>query len=160
MATENLSIVRFAPEHRELIAQVLRNIGWEQRYIDGQLQAVDVFAKDSDHSGVFVAYLGDTFAGYISIQFYQWNKLSQIHGLAVDLSMRHRGIAAALVKEAEAFVRATKGARGVYVDTPVTNTGAREFYTKQQYQQNYIMTAYYDTDLDGVTYLKLFDRPT
>jgi ribosomal protein S18 acetylase RimI-like enzyme len=70
--------------------------------------------------------------------------------------MRHRGIAARLTQQAEHFARA-RGSRGVYVDTPVTNSGARAFYLKQHYRQDYVMTAYYDTDLDGVTCWKLFD---
>ena len=84
--------------------------------------------------------------------------MAQIHGLVVDPSARYRGIAARLIVEAEAFAIAKQG-RGVYVDTPVTNTGARAFYIKQGYKQDYIMTDYYDTDLDGVTYLKLFEKP-
>lgn len=155
MGEENLSLFLFLPEHRPLIAQVLVRIGWEPQYIDGQIQAIEAFAQDADHAAVFVAFQDGVFAGYVSIQFYTWNRLAQIHGLAVDPSLRKRGIATKLVAQAEQFAR-TKGARGVYVDTPVTNTGAREFYVRQQYRQDYIMTAYYDADLDGVTYLKLF----
>lgn len=154
--TEKLSISRFLPQHRELIARLLTKIGWEDRYIDGQLQAVEAFARDDQNARVFVASEGEVFAGYVAVQFYEWNRLSQLHGLAVDPSMRHRGIASRLVEQAERFVIA-RGGRGVYVDTPVTNTGARAFYLSQGYRQDYIMTAYYDTDLDGVTYLKLFD---
>jgi len=153
---EAAKIMRFQPEHLTLTAQVLITIGWEQRYIDGQLAAVKAFAED-DNAAVFVGYLDDGFSGYLSVQFYQWNRLGQIHGLVVDPSARRRGVAAGLVRHAEEFVHA-KGGRGVYVDTPVTNTGARDFYVKQGFKQDYIMTAYYDTDLDGVTYLKLFDR--
>ncbi len=157
MPDELIAIEPYRSEHREAIAAVLINVGWEQRYIDGQLLAVEQFAMDAKDAAVFVAHQGAVFAGYISVQFYSWNRLSQIHGLVVDPSTRRRGIATSLVAEAERFVR-NRGARGIYVDTPVTNTGARAFYTRQQYQQDYIMTAYYDADLDGVTYLKLFDR--
>lgn len=153
---EQPNIMRFLPEHLAVIGQVLVNIGWEQRYIDGQLAAVKTFADD-DNAAVFVGYLGDEFAGYLSIQFYLWNRLAQIHGLVVDPSIRRRGVAAGLVHCAEEFVHAKNG-RGLYVDTPVTNTGARDFYVKQGFKQDYIMTAYYDTHLDGVTYLKLFDQ--
>ncbi|MBN1287970.1 MAG: GNAT family N-acetyltransferase [Anaerolineae bacterium] len=155
-ALSELSITQYRTEHRVLISQVLANIGWERRYIDGQLQAIDAFAGDAENCRVFVASLSDHFAGYVSIQFYAWNRLAQIHGLAVDPSLQGRGIASRLVKRAEDFV-VTKRGRGVYVDTPVTNTGAREFYLKQGYKQDYVMTAYYDNDLDGVTYLKFLD---
>lgn len=152
-----LSLTQYQTEHQALIAQVLSNVGWEQRYITGQLDAIRTFAGDTTNARVYVAYFDETFAGYISIRFAEWNRLAQIHGLVVDPAMRYKGVAARLVAHAEAFVIARQG-RGVYVDTPVTNTGAREFYTKQGYTQDYIMTAYYDTDLDGVTYLKLFER--
>jgi ribosomal protein S18 acetylase RimI-like enzyme len=154
--TGELSIVRFLPEYRDDIAQALTLTGWERRYVDGQLKAVDVFAADSENSRVFVAHQREFFAGYITVQFYEWNRLSQIHGLVVVPSMRQRSIAARLVQQAEDFVIA-RGGRGVYVDTPVTNSGAKAFYLKQGNQQDYIMTAYYDTNLDGVTYLKRFD---
>lgn len=154
-STDNLVITQFDDNHYELIANVLKNVGWEPQYIDGQLAAIRTFAAETADSRVLVAYYADVFSGFISVQFYQWNRLSQIHGLVVDPAMRHRGIASGLVKAAETFVIA-RGGRGVYVDTPVTNTGAREFYTRQGYKQDYIMTAYYDADLDGVTYLKLF----
>ncbi len=155
---EGLSIRRFSPEDRAPIARLLAVIGWEQRYVDGQLQAIEAFARDGHNAGVWVAYEERAFAGYITVQFYAWNRLAQLHGLAVDPALRQRGIAARLVAQAEEFV-IERGGRGVYVDTPVTNTGAREFYLKQGYTLDYIMTAYYDTDLDGVTYLKLFRRP-
>ncbi|HML20335.1 MAG TPA: GNAT family N-acetyltransferase [Aggregatilinea sp.] len=150
-----LTVARFEDHYYESIAGILERIGWERQYIDGQLAAVRAFATDTVDSRVFVAHYNEVFSGYISVQFYQWNRLSQIHGLVVDPSMRHKGIASSLVNEAETFVIA-RGGRGVYVDTPVTNTGARAFYMSQGYQQDYIMTAYYDVDLDGVTYLKLF----
>jgi len=156
---ERLSIVRFSPEHRAPIAGLLAAIGWEQRYVDGQLQAIEAFAGDSANAGVWVAFADTTFAGYVTVQFYAWNRLAQLHGLAVDPALRQRGIAARLVAQAEQFVIA-RGGRGIYVDTPVTNTGARAFYLKQGYRLDYIMTAYYDTDLDGVTYLKLFEGPS
>lgn len=150
-----LTIARFEDHDYELIAGVLEHVGWERQYIDGQLAAARTFATDTVNSRVFVAHYNEVVSGYISVQFYQWNRLSQIHGLVVDPSMRHKGIASRLVNEAEAFVVA-RGGRGIYVDTPVTNIGARAFYASQGYQQDYIMTAYYDVDLDGVTYLKLF----
>lgn len=152
------STMKYLSEHRADIAQILVHIGWEQRYIEGQLQSIDTFAADTENAHVVVARANDVVVGFITVQFYQWNRLAQIHGLAVDPSMRKRGIAADLVTQAEHFVL-SKGGRGVYVDTPVTNTGARTFYSKQGYQQDYIMTAYYDENLDGVTYLKLFNMP-
>lgn len=146
----------YSPKHRPAIRQILVTIGWEERYIQGQLEAVETLARDAEHGGVWVAQVGDSIGGYVSLQFYDWNRLAQLHGLAVDPIFRRLGLAAALVQQAEEFAR-QKGGRGVYVDTPVSNTGARLFYLAQGYVQDYVMTAYYDDDLDGVTFLKLFN---
>jgi ribosomal protein S18 acetylase RimI-like enzyme len=154
-SSEPVRVHPFQPEQRSAIANVLMRIGWEQRYIEGQLAAIEGLAADREDGRVLVAHHGVAFAGYVSVQFHTWNRLAQLHGLAVDPAVRRRGVAARLVQQAEVFVRERRG-RGVYVDTPVNNLGARAFYTNQQYYQDYIMTAYYDTDLDGVTYLKLF----
>ncbi len=150
-----LQIARYASEYRQLIGALLAHIGWEERYITGQLDAVDSFANDSEHCRVFVATLAGAFAGYVSVQFYSWNRLAQIHGLAVEPALQRKGIAAGLVQHAESFTY-DKNGRGIYVDTPVTNTGAHNFYLSQGYIQDYIMTAYYADDLDGLTYLKRF----
>ena len=147
-------IIPYFPEQRQAVRRILLTNGWEERYIIGQLEGVESLAADV-HGGVWLAQMEDTLAGFVSLQFYAWNRLAQIHGLAVDPAFQRQGLAAALVQQAEDFAR-QRGARGVYVDTPVTNTGARSFYTSQGYIQDYVMTAYYDDGLDGVTYLKLF----
>jgi ribosomal protein S18 acetylase RimI-like enzyme len=147
--------MRYVPEHRSHIADLLVAIGWEVRYVDGQLGSIDSMARDEENARVFVASLDDVFGGFVTVEFYAWNRLAQLHGLAVNPNLRRHGIAATLVAAAEQFVR-EKGGRGVYVDTPVTNTGARDFYLAQGYVQDYIMTAYYADDLHGVTYLKRF----
>jgi ribosomal protein S18 acetylase RimI-like enzyme len=149
------SIIPYAPEHSSAIHQILTNIGWEERYITGQLESLQAFTQDRDFSGVWVALVTGAVAGFVTVQLYAWNRLAQLHGLAVDPACQRMGIAAALVQQAENLAR-QRGWRGVYVDTPVTNTGARSFYAAQGYRQDYIMTAYYADDLDGVTYLKLF----
>jgi hypothetical protein len=51
-----LSVVRFLPEHRDDIAQALAAIGWERRYVDGQISAINVFAADGENARVFVAH--------------------------------------------------------------------------------------------------------
>jgi ribosomal protein S18 acetylase RimI-like enzyme len=152
-----ISISRYIPEYRSAVQNVLARTGWDERSIRGQLGAIDAHANDGARYGVFIAATPNAFAGFVWVQFYDWNRLAQVHGLAVDPDERRRKVASALMQHAEEYAR-QKGARGVYVDTPVTNTIARLFYTAQGYQQDYVMTAYYDDDLDGVTYLKLFNR--
>jgi ribosomal protein S18 acetylase RimI-like enzyme len=61
-----------------------------------------------------------------------------------------------LVARAEEFAR-FKHARGVYVDTPTTNTGGRNFYEAMGYQLGYLMPRYYKAGVDGVTYQKFFN---
>jgi ribosomal protein S18 acetylase RimI-like enzyme len=150
-------VSRYTTEYRAAVETVLTRIGWDERSIGGQLGAIDAHADDKARYGVFIAATQDAFAGFVWVQFYDWNRLAQVHGLAVDPDLRRQKVAATLMSKAEEFA-CQKGARGVYVDTPVTNTNARLFYAAQGYQQDYIMTAYYDDDLDGVTYLKLFNR--
>ena len=96
-------------------------------------------------------------SGFVCVEYREWNRLGQLHGLAVDPAFKRRGIASELVRRAEQFVRA-EGGRGLYVDTPVTNEIARSFYEALGYQQAYVMPEYYDKGLDGVTYLKLFPK--
>ncbi len=70
-------------------------------------------------------------------------------------ALKRRGIASALVHRAEGFVRA-EGGRELYADAPVTNEVGRRCYEASGYRQAYVMPAYYDEGLDGVTYLELF----
>ena len=93
--------------------------------------------------------------GFLYVQYYAWNRLCQIQGLAVDPDFQRHGAASALVLRAEEFAR-SKNARGVYVDTPTSNRGGRKFYEAIGYQLGYIMPRYYEDELDGVTYQKFF----
>jgi ribosomal protein S18 acetylase RimI-like enzyme len=95
--------------------------------------------------------------GFLYVQFYAWNQLCQIQGLAVHPDFQRRGVASALVARAEGFAR-SKNARGIYVDTPTTNMGGRKFYEATGYQLGYVMPRYYEDQLDGVTYQKFFHR--
>ena len=106
---------------------------------------------------VYVHEAGGRVGGFVSVEFREWNRLGQLHGLAVEPGLKRRGIASVLVGRAEGFVRG-EGGRGVYADTPVINDAARGFYEALGYRQAYVMPEYYDEGLDGVTYLKLFPK--
>ena len=54
-------------------------------------------------------------------------------------------------KEAEA-----RENRGVFVDTPINNQAGIAFYNDQGYAEAYTMPSYYDDELDGVAFIKLF----
>ena len=60
-----------------------------------------------------------------------------------------------LVGQAEEFA-CSKQLRGIYVDTPVSNTKGRSLYEAVGYRLAYLMPRYYEDALDGVTYQKFF----
>jgi ribosomal protein S18 acetylase RimI-like enzyme len=149
-----------AERHRGGIHGVLAKNHWEGRYIAGQLdglRSLSLAPTPGTHGKVYVHEARGRVGGFVSVEFREWNRLGQLHGLAVDPDLKRRGIASALVGRAEEFVR-RKGGRGVYVDTPLTNAAARGFYESLGYRQAYVMPEYYDEGLDGVTYLKLFPK--
>ena len=156
-----MDICPYEPErHRRAIREILAKNGWEERYIAGQLAALDVLSGDSapgTRGRIFVAETEGRAGAFVCVEFREWNRLGQLHGLAVDPDLKRRGISSALVHRAEGFVR-VKGGRGIYVDTPATNEVARCFYLALGYQYVYTMPEYYDDGIDGVTYLKLFPK--
>ena len=139
---------------RPSVQALLQAIGWEPQYIQGQLDSLSVLHRDP-HGRVLVATAEAGLAGYVSVLFARWNRLGQVHGLAVAPGFRRRGVASTLLGAAEQFVR-EQGGRGVFVDTPVNNTAARAFYAANGFQEAYVMPEYYAEGLDGVTFLKLF----
>jgi ribosomal protein S18 acetylase RimI-like enzyme len=151
-----MRVVDFTPQHAPAIGALLAGHGWEQRYISGQLAAATRLAADPD-GHVLVTLTGEQVVGFAAVQVHQWNRLAQLHGLAVHPARLRRGIASRLVAEAERFAR-TRGARGIKVDTPVTNQRARGFYRANGYVEDYVMTRYYADDLDGITLVKFFDQ--
>jgi ribosomal protein S18 acetylase RimI-like enzyme len=151
-----MRVVDFTPDHAPAIGALLAAHGWEGRYVSGQLAAAERLSADPD-GHVLVALSDDQVVGFASVQIHQWNQLAQLHGLAVHPTLLRRGIASRLLAEAERFARAA-GARGVQVDTPVTNQRARGFYRANGYVEDYVMTRYYADDLDGVTLIKFFDQ--
>ena len=135
-----------APQIRSL----LQAHGWEDRYIRGQL---DALKNSSDwFAGAFVA-AADEVEGFVTVQLYSWNRLAQVHGVAVRPRSLRRGIGSRLITEAERFAY-SRGSRGIYVDTPVTNKSARSFYRRLGYVESYAMPRYYADDIDGITLVK------
>jgi ribosomal protein S18 acetylase RimI-like enzyme len=149
-----------AGRHRGGVRELLTKNGWEEHYVEGQLAGLDALAGESlpgTHGKVCVSETEDHLSGFVCVEYRAWNRLGQLQGLAVDPSLKRRGIASELVHRAEGFVQA-EGGRGLYVDTPVTNETGRSFYEALGYRQAYLMPEYYDEGLDGVTYLKLFPK--
>lgn len=150
-----ITILDYSPEYQPSIRKILTKIGWAEQYISAMENAVDIFSKDKEAYGVYLAVSNGEAVGYLYVQYYAWNQLCQIQGLAVDPGCQRQGIASALVTRAEEFAKG-KNTRGIYVDTPTTNTGGRKFYEAVGYQLGYIMPRYYEDKLDGVTYQKFF----
>jgi ribosomal protein S18 acetylase RimI-like enzyme len=150
-----ISITDYSPQHQSAIRQILERIGWAEQYIAAAERNAEAFSQNKDEYGVYIAMIGDSAVGFVYVQFYEWNQLAQIQGLAVDPTYQRRGIAAELVERAEKFAR-EKGARGMYVDTPTLNRKGRDFYEAIGYSFGYEMPRYYEDNLDGVTYQKFF----
>ena len=132
----------------------MESVRWNAQQIEGQLEAIEKFLKDR-HSLVILAWDHEEMIGYISAQFYGWNRLGQIHGLVVHPECRRKGYASRLVQEVEGFMKACR-ARGVYVDTPVNNAAGCAFYRSNDFKEAYVMPEYYDEGVDGITFLKLY----
>jgi ribosomal protein S18 acetylase RimI-like enzyme len=153
----HITVVNYSPEYQSSIRRILTRIGWAEQYISAMETAAEAFSKDKENYGVDLAVSNGTAVGYVYVQYFAWNQLCQLQGLAVSPEFQRQGIASVLVACAEQFAR-SKQARGIYVDTPVTNTGGRKFYEAIGYQLGYIMPRYYEDGMDGVTYQKFFNR--
>lgn len=148
-------IVPFEAKHRTDVRRILTAIGWEPQYVTSAEENAVMFSQSPDTLAAYAAPVENTVAGFIYVQYYAWNQLAQIQGLAVDPARQRQGIALALVEAAETFARG-KQARGIYVDTPTLNHRGRAFYEAAGYNVAYIMPRYYEDTLDGVTYQKFF----
>jgi ribosomal protein S18 acetylase RimI-like enzyme len=148
-------IIEYSPEYQKSIRKILTKIGWTEQYVSSAEQNMHNLSQDKGRFGVYLAVAEGEVVGFLYIEFYAWNQLSQIQGLAVDPDFHRQGIASALVVRAEEFARSNH-ARGVYVDTPTKNTRGRKFYEAVGYQLSYFMLRYYEDELDGVIYQKFF----
>lgn len=151
-----LQIRPYQPDDYVHIRRILKSNGWDEHYVLAFEQAAEHFSRN-DSAAVFIADLQGFAVGFIFIEYHAWNRLAQIQGLAVGAAFHRRGVASALVARAEEYARARR-ARGIYVDTPVTNDRGRRLYEAIGYQEAYIMPRYYEEELDGVTYQKFFDE--
>ena len=150
-----IAIIDYTPGYQSSIRAILTKIGWAEQYIAPAEQNMHNLSLDKENYGVYLAVTDKRAVGFLYVQYYIWNQLCQIHGLAVDVDFHRQGIASRLVGRAEEFARSKK-ARGIYVDTPTNNTRGRKFYESIGYQLGYIMPQYYEAGLDGVTYQKFF----
>lgn len=152
----SILVIPYVTSYMPAIQRILKGIGWADQYVVAATRNAEIFTQDPATLGSFVAQLGDEIIGFLYVQYYAWNQLTQIQGLAVDPMYHRKGAATALVARAESFAQ-ERSARGIYVDTPVPNERGRRFYEAVGYKVAYIMPRYYEDTLDGVTYQKFFD---
>jgi ribosomal protein S18 acetylase RimI-like enzyme len=112
-----------AERHRGGVRGVLAKNGWEEHYIAGQLDGLNVLSANPSSGTRGKVYVHEAeehcVGGFVSVEFRRWNRLGQLHGLAVDPRLQRRGIASALVGRAEVFVR-REGGRGLTRTRPLT----------------------------------------
>lgn len=150
----NITIRVFESADISGIQDILKAVGWDQCYVQGQIDSINKIAADIT-GDIKVAQFQDRVVGYIQAEHKKWNRLSFIHGLIVHPEFQRRQIAKNLVAAVEATAK-QRNNRGIFLDTPVTNEGARVFYRAIGMAESYIMPEYYEPGLDGVTYQKLF----
>ena len=149
-----MELLEFATTDEIALRRILSNLGWTDAQQVGQIEAVRSLAGD-EAGFVAVASDDEGLVAYVSAQFYKWNGLVQIHGLAVALHRRREGIASRMVAATEEFAR-NRGSRGIYVDTPIDNDVARTFYSRCGFSEAYVMPRFYSDRVDGVTLTKFF----
>lgn len=73
--------------YRRGVREVLEANGWEERYVAGQLAGLDALSagpQPGTRGAVFVSDSGGRLRGFVSVEYREWNRLGQLHGLAVD----------------------------------------------------------------------------
>src|SRR5262245_27676312 len=115
-----VAILDYTPKFQSAIRTILTKIGWAEQYISSAEQNMDRLYQDRANYGVYVAVTGGAAVGFLYVQYFAWNRLCQIHGLAVDPDLQRQGVASTLVARAEDFAK-SKEVRGIYVDTPTLN---------------------------------------
>lgn len=131
----------------EPIRLLLKSVDWEDQFLDEQ---------EVNEGETCVAVMNDVVVGYIHFQHLKWKRLSYLHNLVVSADHRRLGIAKQLICHAEKTSQ-SKGNRGLYLDTPADNKGARVFYEAMGYKEDEAMKECYESGADGVIYLKLFE---
>src|SRR4051812_20989662 len=79
-----VNILNYSPEYQSSIRMILTKIGWAKQYIASAEQNMHDFSEDTENYGVYLAVISEVAAGFLYVQYYAWNQLCQIQGLAVD----------------------------------------------------------------------------
>lgn len=140
----------------ETLKTIMRSVEWPEHYVGVHAEASEKLTKD-DEGEVFVATDKDQIIGFINLRHQKLNGLTCVYTLVVAKLYHRKGIGKALLELAEQRARA-RGNRGIFLDTTEQNTNARTFYKAVGLQEAYLMPSYYTDELDGRTYIKLFNK--
>ena len=149
-----VQIRNFVHEDTNPIADILKGVEWASQYVEHQLSSIEKLHQNKDGE-VLVATLADQVVGYAVVQHHRWNKLSYMIGLVVSINHHRLGVGKKLVELAEQSSQ-SRGNRGIYLDTPVDNINAINFYEAIDYKAGYLMPHFYEPDLDAITYQKFW----
>ena len=73
----------------------------EERYVAGQLDGFNLLSAAYSSGTRGRVYLHEAevgrLGGFVSVEFRSWNRLGQLHGLAVDPRLKRRGVASTLI---------------------------------------------------------------
>lgn len=146
----------FELKDKEAVKTMLRGVNWPEHYVGVHANAAEKFLKD-DEGDVWLATQGEQIIGLLAMKHQKLNSLTCVYTLAVASDFHRKGLGRALLEHAEKRAKEV-GNRGVFLDTTDNNTFARLFYKAVGFHEAYTMPHYYLDDLDGITYLKLFNR--
>jgi ribosomal protein S18 acetylase RimI-like enzyme len=144
------------PNEIEMLKTIMRGVEWPEHYVGVHAEASEKLIND-DEGEVFVATDNDNIVGFINLRHQKLNWLTCVYTLVVDKPYHRKGVGKALLELAEQRAR-DRGNRGLFLDTTEQNTNARTFYKSVGLQEAYFMPSYYSDELDGRTYIKLFNK--
>jgi len=96
-----------------------------------------------------VADIGSQLAGYVLVLYHRATSMARMYSLAVDESLRGRGVASALIAASEAEALA-HGVVSMRLEVRSDNFGAQRLYERLGYTPFAIQTDYYEDHMDAV----------
>jgi ribosomal protein S18 acetylase RimI-like enzyme len=152
----NYTLRTYKKEDNEALKSLMREVEWGEHYVDVHANTANDLSQDNEGE-VVVAEANGNVIGFISFKHQKLNFMTFVPTLVVSTKFHNQGLGKALLKYAEEQSRKINY-RGIYLDTPDTNLPARAFYKAIGFHEAYTMPHYYLDDLNGVTYIKLFNR--
>ena len=104
-----------------------------------------------------VAY-GNGVAGYYLLLFRARSSIARLYSIAVDGAARGRGLATAMLDDAEAIAR-RRGAARLGLEVRTDNADAIRLYEKRGYVMTGQLPDYYEDGAEARRYEKPLDRP-